>query len=380
MSADLEPMLDHAQAAVETLASLNEPYATLDLDGRVLAVNRAALRLLGGDRTPTSLAQLLPEDQSLDEVLRRWRGTTTPRPARLSTLDGQPLIAEGGRLPRADVIVVRLRRRGTTGIFGLAGQVQEANLRRRRQELERSLAELREANQRLLALDTELREHTRAVAHDVRTPLFTILGSARYLRSGDHVDADGRRYLDLALEASDHLHEVTESLLDVARVDRHLWAPVPVDPTHLVEEAIGSLRDEIERIDASTLVEPLPGAYVDPWALRRVVRELVSNSIAYRSEARPLEVRVHGRRVDRWVEIRVDDNGRGLPPGPPERLFELFQGGTRDHLAAGRGIGLATCRRLVTRWGGTIRCEPSTGTGASFQFTVPYIRISAEPQ
>ena len=371
MSAATSGAPAHLQPVVDTLSCLAEPYLLTDLDGEVLFANRAARRVFDTSELPTSLGDVAADADTLHQALDRWRGSADPRPATLALADGGSVRGNGCRLRNHTAIVVRLSRvgDGLVGLSQLTTQVEQDNLRRRQDELDRSLQHLHAANRRLDAFEDEMREHAAAVAHDVRTPLFTILGAARRLQSGGHVDQDGTPYLDLLLDGATHLHEVTESLLDVARIDRAGWEAHPVSTTDVARAVLAEREQELAAIDAEVVVSDLPGIVADRRALHHVIYELIDNCITYRAVDRPLQVEISGRRQDRWVEIRVEDNGRGVPPGPEDRLFELFQGGTRAAAAQGRGIGLATCRRLVTRWGGQIRCERRSTQGASFVFT-----------
>lgn len=361
----------YLDAVSDTLASMAEPYLLTDLDGAVLFANRAAHRMFAEEGPPSSLQQATRDEAALDEVLERWRSSAEPRPGMVVLRDDRSLRGDGCRLRSASALVIRLTHPGAgPGNYSrLTAQVHEQNLRRRQEELDLSLQRLHAANRRLDAFEDEMREHAAAVAHDVRTPLFTILGAARRLRSAGHVDEDGTPYLDLLLDATDHLREVTESLLDVARIDRGSWDPQPLCTSDVVSDVLRELGPRLDAAGAEVIVADLPGIIADRRAAFQVLFELIDNSIDHRDQDRPLQIELSGRRQDRWVEIRVTDNGVGIPPGPEDRLFELFQGGTRAATAQGRGIGLATCRRLVTRWGGQIRCERRLTSGASFVFT-----------
>ena len=355
----------------DTLASLPEPYLLTDLDGIVLFANRAARRVFADGGPPSSLQQVTADEAALNDVLERWRSSAEPRPGMVPLRDDRTLRGDGCRVRGAAALVIRLGHPGGgPGSYSrLTSQVHEHNLRRRQEELDLSLQRLHAANRRLDAFEDEMREHAGAVAHDVRTPLFTILGAARRLRSAGHIDEDGAPYLDLLLDATDHLREVTESLLDVARIDRSTWDPQPLCTRDVVSDVLHELGPRLETAGAEVVVTDLPGIIADHRAAFQVLFELLDNCIDYRDEDRPLLIELSGHRKDRWVEVRVTDNGLGVPPGPEDRLFELFQGGTRAATAQGRGIGLATCRRLVTRWGGQIRCERRPTPGASFVFT-----------
>jgi signal transduction histidine kinase len=355
----------------ETLSALPDAYLLTDLDGRVTFANRATRQLFSPADPPRALRELVADSEDHRQVLERWRGSAAPRPGMLAFPQGHRLRGDGCRLRTHSALVIRLTTPDTAeaGLAELTTQVHARNLQRRQEELDQSLQRLHAANRRLDAFEDELREHAGAVAHDVRTPLFTILGAARRLQRGNHLDADGAPYLALLLDASEHLHDVTESLLDIARIDHGVWNEQKLATPEVLAEVLETLAERLDAADAEVIVGDLPGVVADHDALFHVLRELLDNSICYRAEDRPLHIEVSGRRQDRWVEIGVTDNGRGVPPGPVDRLFELFQGGTRAATAQGRGIGLATCRRLVTRWGGQIRCERPSTPGARFVFT-----------
>jgi two-component system sensor histidine kinase KdpD len=71
------------------------------------------------------------------------------------------------------------------------------------------------------------------------------------------------------------------------------------------------------------------------------------------------------------VRVAVEDNGPGLPPGDPERLFAKFQRGREESNAGGAGLGLAICRAIVNAHGGQIVAAQRPGGGARFLFTLP---------
>jgi signal transduction histidine kinase len=79
---------------------------------------------------------------------------------------------------------------------------------------------------------------------------------------------------------------------------------------------------------------------------------------------------VSARQVQDFWEFSVRDNGQGFPEKDAERIFSPFERG-HTHEVAGAGIGLATCRRIVTRYGGAIWAESKPGEGSTFKFTLP---------
>jgi signal transduction histidine kinase len=101
---------------------------------------------------------------------------------------------------------------------------------------------------------------------------------------------------------------------------------------------------------------------------------LVDNSIKYRRPGVPLELRLSSRPLGDRVEIRYEDNGRGFAEEDAERVFGVFERG--DSREEGFGLGMALCRSIMERHGGTITAEGRPGGGASFVMRFP---VATEP-
>jgi signal transduction histidine kinase len=163
------------------------------------------------------------------------------------------------------------------------------------------------------------------------------------------------------------------SPVSVAHPKQQLRGTDPGSIAAALHEALAEQRRELDAAAATVVEEDLDGltAAVPAISLRQVFHNLVTNSLRFREPSRPLRVEVHARELGDLVEVAVTDNGTGIDERDRDHLFELFQRGTRRTTSPGHGIGLATCRKLVTRWGGSIRCESSSGPGARFVFTAP---------
>jgi signal transduction histidine kinase len=134
--------------------------------------------------------------------------------------------------------------------------------------------------------------------------------------------------------------------------------------------AIEDLRRDIETSEANIEHEPLPHVRITNQPLTQLFQNLLSNAIKYRNPAKRPNITVKARRVGDYSQFTVRDNGIGIEPEWLERIFQPMQ---RHHgpEIAGSGIGLATCRKIVTRAGGKIWVESEPGEGSSFHFTVP---------
>jgi signal transduction histidine kinase len=361
------------EGVAQLLALLPEAHLVTGLEGTIHAANQPACELLPSVLVGEELADHLADPGELAPLLGRWSRSTTLRPGRLVLADGTRLRGDGARLSGASLLLVRLRphERSAVAFQRVNQHVETANLRELSRRLEATVDELRSANLRLAAANEEVQQYARAVAHDVRTPLFTMQGFAQLLAEDGHVDDTGAEYVRFILESTARLQQTTDGLLEVARLDRVTpRRDARTDAKVALEEVLSDLGAELHGVTVE--VDRLPVVAVEPSALRRVLQNLVANSVRHgQLPDRPLRIEITARRLGGTVAISVRDDGIGILEEDHDRLFELFHRGAGSEDVPGTGIGLAACRKIVTAWGGTITTEPVPGPGARFVFTAP---------
>ncbi len=363
------------------LRLLPDAHLVTGVDGTIRHANPAAEQLLG--RTSDGLvggdlATLLATPASLPALLGRWSRSTAPRPGILELGDGARLRCDGARLS-GDALLLRLRERGEalTPFERVNHRVDTANLRELSRRLEASVEELRESNIRLATANEEVQQYARAVAHDIRTPLFTVQAYARLIEEDGHVDATGAEYVRFILESTERLAATTDAMLEVARLEREVRSGGPTDTVAALEQVIADIGEEIRGPDVTVTAGELLPAAVEPTAFRRVLQNLLVNGVRHgQVPGRPLCIEVTSRRLGADVVFAVCDDGAGIGEDDPAALFELFRRGVGAAEVPGIGIGLPTCRKIVHAWGGTIACEPLDGPGTCFTFTAPGVRAA----
>jgi two-component system sensor histidine kinase BaeS len=221
------------------------------------------------------------------------------------------------------------------------------------------------------------RGHERAfllsVSHDLRTPLTSIKGYAEAMADGTIRSPDDRtRAAGVIAAESRRLERLVADLLDLARLDTHQFslAPRPMDARVAVGAAVQGFAPAAAGYDIALQLAPGESVPIDadPERVAQIVANLVENALKYATTT----VVVGVARRDGEVEITVDDDGPGIPPGERERVFErLYTARPTPGRTVGTGIGLAIVRELVGAMGGGATCEPLDGGGTRFSVHFP---------
>jgi two-component system sensor histidine kinase KdpD len=208
-----------------------------------------------------------------------------------------------------------------------------------------------------------------SVAHELRTPLAAVLGSAHTLRERPDADHEGRRQLaDQLVTQAERLERLLSNLLDVERL-RHGLVLASVEPTDvgsLVERTVAAVEvSEGRQVEVSTA--PVV-ADVDAGKVERIVDNLVTNALKHTPPGTNVWVFAVGQ--DNEFLLRVDDSGPGVADEQKHRIFEPFVRGNSSP-AAGTGIGLALVAQFAALHGGKAWVEDRPGGGASFRVSMP---------
>lgn len=244
-------------------------------------------------------------------------------------------------------------------------QIQDITERKRREQ------ELRHLNTQLADSNAELERFASVASHDLRSPLTAVRGFLDLvLAHGGDLPGDTYEWLERAHHNTKHLAETVDALLELARVGHQPLSTEPVDLHAVIDDAAEVLRPQLDDADAHLDVQQLPTVQADRTQLRLVFQNLLANALKFRSPQRPLAITISATERDSTWELHLQDNGDGFDPDDAEMIFEPFARTTSGQRADGAGIGLATCRRIITRHGGSIHAQP-LDPGARVTFTLP---------
>ncbi len=344
LNADLvrraEEMTYQAQLMDAVVSSMAEGLAVVDDSGRWLLRNPAATRVggLAGD-----LRELLATATGPEDPLTRALSGETVRDMEIQ-VPGSP---EGGRI--LAVSATPLPRDSVTGRAGALLIFRYATVEHARR--------------------VDLTAFAQVVAHDLRNPLAAVEGwtemMAVELDDDDMEPGLVREYVDRVGAGARRMKALIEDLLSRATHDATLQLR-RVDVGALVKEVAAD-----HGANGHVTVGEIPDVHADPALVRQLLDNLLANALKFVPPGLDPQVEVSGWRTDSGtVAVAVADRGVGLPTGSHERVFEQRH---RAHAPSydGRGLGLAICRRIVERHGGTITAHDNPGGGAVFEFTLP---------
>lgn len=231
----------------------------------------------------------------------------------------------------------------------------------------------------LMRLERVRRDFVANVSHELRTPLTAIQGYAETLVSLDG-PPECRRFGEIILKHGAYLSRMVEDLLTLARLEGKSGSLElgPVDPREALAQATGMCREVLERRRCK-VESQIPAdcrVMASPAHLTQVFRNLLENAGRYAPEGG--SIRVSARQVGDSVVFRVTDDGPGIPKQDLERIFERFYQVERHRGQASTGLGLAICKHIIERHGGSIRAEsPASDGNTALVFTLTSVHGAA---
>ena len=354
----------HARREMDALLeATDDGVMGMDLQGRVLSLNRAGSELLGYTETELrgrdvhqTLYHTAPDgtprpkegspfgpgvgtgghDRSNDEDVL-WRGDGSPLPVRWSLrplVDGGEI--RGGVLTFTDITEIRAK---------------EDALRR--------AVRVRE-------------EVVSVVSHDLRNPLGVVAGAAELLLDLPLGEAERRNQADIIRRSAERMGRLVDDLLDIARIEAGAMVvrPVALTPEEILNETETFFAPQAEKagiVLSTEVAAGTPPVLVDPDRIQQALANLVGNALKFTPRGGRVTVGAHGVSAGR-VAIWVRDTGPGLPEQDLAYVFDRFWQASR-HDRTGSGLGLAIVRGIAEAHRATAEVSSRPGEGATFTLT-----------
>ena len=277
----------------------------------------------------------------IELIARRKNGSDFPIELMLS-----PLESAEGILVTAAIRDISVRKKAEENLLDKVGELNRSN--------------------------EELGQFAYIASHDLQEPLrmvasYTQLLSRRYKGK---LDADADEFIAFAVDGASRMQRLIQDLLTYSRVGTKGQDMLDVSSEEALQQALINLRSAIDESGALVTHDPLPAVLADEMQLIQLFQNLVGNAIKYQNTGIPrVHISAARNSAMKWI-FSVKDNGLGIDPQYFEKIFGMFQRLHKREEFAGTGIGLAICKKIVERHGGSISVESQPGQGSTFQFAL----------
>jgi PAS domain S-box-containing protein len=229
-------------------------------------------------------------------------------------------------------------------------------------------AELQRSNQ-------ALQDFAFIASHDMKEPLRKVISFGNMLQQNykASLEQTGNDYLNRMLDAAERMHSLLTGLLEYSRVTTNPEPFREVDVYAVIQEVLSDLEITIKKTGGKVNVGELPSVQADPTQIWQLFQNLIGNALKFHKEGGRPVVDLFSTTTDGGtLQICVKDNGIGFEEQYLDRIFAPFKRlHGRSSQYEGTGIGLAICKKIVERHGGSITAKSTPGHGATFIITLP---------
>ena len=246
-------------------------------------------------------------------------------------------------------------------------------LRKEVKKRQRAEARLRKSSEELQRSNKELEEFAYISSHDLQEPLRKIQAFSGLVMDeyGDKI-GDGEMYLSRIKASASRMSSLIEDLLAFSRVTTKPAVTRQIDLNEVFEHVQFDLQERIEREKGTIVIDgKLPVLSADATHMRQLFQNLLSNSLKFHAPGTPPCVEVSVKKSEDMHCIIIKDYGIGIDEKYKEKVFAVFQRLNTKQAYEGTGIGLAVCKKIVDRYGGTIELESQLGKGTTFTICLP---------
>ncbi|MEL7219679.1 MAG: tetratricopeptide repeat-containing sensor histidine kinase [Bacteroidota bacterium] len=256
-------------------------------------------------------------------------------------------------------------------------RVREANteLLKQKEIITEQKLQIEEYTSKLIDNNIHLQNFAFIAAHDLKTPIrstsmFIGLLLRKHRLDWDESDVE---YLNFITQNMANLTKMIDDLLSLSKLDQDLPPPEVVDLNELLIEIQNRLQTKIKEVQPTIIIQKsLPSVLGHESLTGLIFQNLIDNAIKYRSDSQSkiqiLFEPFESCEKQQYIQFEVRDNGQGIPDDLQDSIFELF---SRANHQNSNGIGLATCKKIVSNYGGKIWVKSRERIGTSVFFTLP---------
>ncbi|MGB4758497.1 MAG: ATP-binding protein [Candidatus Saccharimonadales bacterium] len=258
-------------------------------------------------------------------------------------------------------------------------QIQQFNTTLK-QRVDDATRQLKRSNKKLQQLDTTKDEFISMASHQLRTPLTSVKGYLSMVLDGDagSITKDQRKFLTQAYISSQRMVYTIADLLNVSRLQtgKFIIERSPVTITQIVEEEIEPLRETAKLKNVKLTYHATafcPPLMLDETKTRQVIMNFIDNALYYTPNGGTIDVQIEA--TAKMLELRVTDNGIGVPKADQPHMFTKFYRATNAQKVRpdGTGLGLFMAKKVIVAQGGSLIFKSVHGRGSTFGFSFPLV-------
>jgi PAS domain S-box-containing protein len=348
------------------LEAAPDPMVVVSEDGNIVLLNVQAEKQFGYRREELvgqKVKNIIPEGFAERLIAD---GTRTAADARAQQISAGIELAgrrkDGSEFP---IEIMLSPQESSDGIVVTAAIRDITQRKASEEQLAKTMEELQRSNE-------ELGQFAYIASHDLQEPLrmvasYTQLLSRKYKGK---LDADADEFIAFAVDGARRMQGLIQDLLAYSRVGTKGKGLVDTSSEEALQQSLSNLRGAIEESGAHVTHDPLPGVLADRSQLIQLFQNLVGNAIKYQRPGVPtVHISASRNGGKKWT-FSVQDNGMGIDSQYFGKIFDMFQRLHKREEFDGTGIGLAICKKIVERHGGSISVESQLGQGSTFRFAL----------
>ena len=229
-------------------------------------------------------------------------------------------------------------------------------------------------------LDNMRKEFVANVSHELKTPITTIKSYTETLMDNGIDNETGKMFLTVIDNECDRMARLVKDLLQLSNLDykKTVWKKEEVSINKLLDDILLKLefafKDKNHKLELN-MEEDLPNIVIDKDGIEQVILNIISNAIKYTEENGTIEISLINE--NNFVNIKVKDNGIGIPEEDQKRIFERFyrveKGRSRE--LGGTGLGLSIAKQIIEAYQGEITLNSTIGEGTTVEIKIPYEKV-----
>lgn len=223
----------------------------------------------------------------------------------------------------------------------------------------------------LTSSNKDLEQFAYVASHDLQEPLRMVSSFLQLLEKKykDILDETGKQYIYFAVDGAERMKRLILDLLAYSRAGTSKEISASIDMNEIAKDVASTFTFALEESGGEIILKKLPVITAVKTQMQQLLQNLVSNAIKYRRDQPPI-IEISCTEDETYWIFRVADNGLGIDKRFFEKIFVIFQRLHNKTEYSGTGIGLAICKKIVERHGGSIHVESEPGTGSTFIFSI----------